>query len=194
MAKAKAKMPALDVPQDDSEADALLKTYGQDFNALSRLGATMNDQLADLKAQFEADAAPIKERMIVMEAQLTAYAAAHRKRLTDDGKTKTITLPAGVLGWRNKPPSVRFAKGLKAEDIVSNIRAKIAGWRATRRVAETACADMAEHFIRTKEEPNKEAMLEEAQVATEIEGVRIGSAGEEFYMAPFGAELAESKQ
>jgi phage host-nuclease inhibitor protein Gam len=49
-------------------------------------------------------------------------------------------------------------------------------------------------FVRTKYEVNKEAILDDREHASAIEGIAIGSSGEEFFLAPFGAELSEPKQ
>lgn len=174
---AKKKAPAIDVPQTDEAADALLKEYGDEFTFVARRQADLDSALAKLKATYEELAKPHQERMNEIFEQLQAWGAAHRDRLTDDGKSKTVTLPAGAIGWRQRPPSVRWKKGFKADDIIEAIK-KI-GLR---------------RFIRVKEEPNKERMLEEPELAGEIDGVIIGSAGEEFYVAPFGAELAEPKR
>jgi phage host-nuclease inhibitor protein Gam len=46
-------------------------------------------------------------------------------------------------------------------------------------------------FVRTREEPDKEAMLAEPDVARAVPGVRIASAGEDFVIEPFNLELAQ---
>lgn len=173
---AKVKMKTLDIPQSDEEANALIAEYGEHFNVITNLETGMNDALAKVKATFEEQAAPHQDRLKTLYMQLTAYGSAHRKRLTDDGKTKTVKLAAGEIGWRNLPPSVKWKKGFKVEDIIAAI--KNAGMR---------------RFLRLKEEPNKERMLDEPEAAALIEGVVIGSGGENFYVAPFGAVLAEPK-
>lgn len=173
---AKTKMKAIDVPQTDAAADALLKEYGETYNILANLDTGMNDALAKVKATFEEQAAPYQERLKTIFMQLTSWGAAHRDRLTENGKTKTVKLPAGEVGWRNLPPSVRWKKGFKVEEIVEAIKA--AGMR---------------RFLRHKEEPNKERMLEEPEAAALIDGVIIGSGGENFFVAPFGADLAQPK-
>jgi phage host-nuclease inhibitor protein Gam len=173
---AKTKMKSIDVPQSDDEANALLAEYGETYNKLVALEGGMNDALAKVKETFEGLAAPHQDRLKTIFIQLTSWGSAHRKRLTEDGKTKTVKLAAGEIGWRNLPPSVRWKKGFKVEDIIAAIKA--AGMR---------------RFLRLKEEPNKERMLEEPEAAAQIEGVIIGSGGENFYVAPFGAELSEPK-
>jgi len=122
MNAAKKKAPTIAVPQSDAAADALLKEYGDEFNLLVAHEAVMNAQLADAKASFERVAQPHQERLKTIFEQLQAWGAAHRDRLTDDGKSKTVLLPAGSIGWRNRPPSVRWKKGFKAEDIVEAIK------------------------------------------------------------------------
>lgn len=48
-----------------------------------------------------------------------------------------------------------------------------------------------QRFIRTKEEPNKEAMQAEPEVARQVAGISIGSVGEDFVVEPFEAVLAD---
>jgi phage host-nuclease inhibitor protein Gam len=173
---AKTKTQAIDVPQNDGAASELLAEYGETYNKLVAIEGGMNDALAKVKGTFEELAAPHNERLKTIFLQLTAWASAHRDRLTEGGKTKTVQLPAGNVGWRLRPPAVRWVKGMKVEDIVQAI--KNAGLR---------------RFLRIKEEPNKERMLEEPEIAAKIAGVVIGSAGEDFFVAPFGADLSEPK-
>ncbi|MGH6887962.1 MAG: host-nuclease inhibitor Gam family protein [Rhizomicrobium sp.] len=175
-ATAKTKTAAIDVPQSDEAANALLAQYGETYNAIAKLQADLDDALAKVKGLFETQSAPLQEKLKIAFLQLTSWGAAHRDRLTENGKSKTVLLPAGQIGWRHRPPSVRWVKGMKAEDIVVAI--KNAGLR---------------RFLRIKEEPNKERMLEEPDVAATVKGVVIGSAGEDFFVAAVGMALAEPK-
>jgi phage host-nuclease inhibitor protein Gam len=188
--KTKSKAAALDVPQTIDEANALLAEYGELFNQAAHIEADMNAELAAAKAAAELEAAPVQLRMQQIFDALNAYAGAHRAVLTKDGKTKTVDLPAGKIGWRFNPPSVRWARGYNAEKIVEGIKAAISklllGDADDRRKAEKISG-----FIRTKEEPNKETIGGNPDLAREIAGIRIGSSGEQFYIAPFGAELSE---
>jgi phage host-nuclease inhibitor protein Gam len=170
------KAPTIVVPQSDDAADALLKEYGATVTLLEVIEARLDSALAGVKMHYEGEAKPHQERLKTMFKQLFAWGAAHRDRLTDQGKSKTVKLPAGAIGWRNRPPSVKWKKGFKVEDIVQAI--KDAGMR---------------RFLRLTSAPNKERMLEEPDAAAMIKGVVIGSAGEEFFVAPFGADLAEPK-
>ncbi len=176
MAKAKTKAPALAVPQTDEEADALLAEYGATERRLGEIALRMNDRLASLKAQYEADAKPLQTLLDSIFERLQAWGGAHRKRLTEGDKVKTVALPAGEVGWRSRPPSVTFQRGLKVEEIVERIRK----------------AGML-RFLRRRIDVNKDAMIEDAESANLIDGVTVGSTGEDFFVAPFGANIAEPK-
>ena len=189
----KTKAPAIDVPQSDEAADAILRAYGQQRRALERIETRLKEQTAALKEQAEADAKPIEDALKTMFGQLQAYAAAHRDRLTDKGKSKTVAMPAGQLGWRSRPPSVRWSKGVKAEDVLDGVRALAKRLFARNNPEDQKRGVAVQGFIRTKHEPNKEAMLASPELAMLIDGVEIGSAGEEFYVEPVGLELAGGK-
>lgn len=186
--KKKTRAAALDVPQNDDEANALLAEYGELFNSATRIEAEMNDALANVKAVAEEKAKPVSERMLIIGDALNAFAGANRKRLTNDGKVKTVRFPAGEIGWRFNPPSVRFARGVKADQVIENIRAAIAKAKDAEIIARLRA------FIRTREEPNKEALGDSPDLASTIDGIRIASSGEKFYIAPFGAELSEPQR
>lgn len=173
---AKKKAPAIAVPQSDAAANDLLKEYGETANTLARNEADLSDAVAKVKATYETAAKPLQERLNTIFDQLAAWGAAHRTRLTEDTKSKTVLLPSGSIGWRFDPPSVRIRKGLKVDDLIATI--KKAGLR---------------RFLRIKSELNKERMLDEPDVANTIDGVRVGRGDEKFFVEPFGAQLAEPK-
>jgi phage host-nuclease inhibitor protein Gam len=176
MTKTRNKAPAIAVPQSDGAANALLQEYGETSGVVARMEADLNDALAKVKAHYETLAQPHEERLKVIFESLSAFGAAHRDRLTGNGKSKTVLLAAGEFGWRKNPPSVKWARGMTVEKIIENIKA--AGMR---------------RFIRLKEEPNKDRMLDEPDAAKMIEGVRIDPGAEAFFVAPFGAEISEPK-
>jgi phage host-nuclease inhibitor protein Gam len=187
--KKKTTAAALHVPQTDDEANALLAQYGELFNQAARIEADMNDALAKVKAGAETIAKPVAEQMQAIETALNAFAGANRKRLTHDGKVKTVRFAAGEMGWRFNPPSVRFVRGVKAEHVIESIRSLIRDYVADGNRRMSARLQV---FIRTKHEPNKEAMAADPETAMLVDGVKIGSSGEKFYLAPFGAELSEA--
>lgn len=177
-AKTKTKAPALAVPQNDDEADFLLRVYGEDQRALAGLETAMNAELARVKAKFETDAEPFKQALSLTFDKLRAWAEANRSRLTQGGKTKTVEMPAGKVNWRIRPPAVKFRKGIEIAEIVAAILK----------------ARLRRKFLRMKLEVNRDAMLEHPDDAKKIDGVKIVSGIEDFYVEPIGLELAEAAQ
>jgi len=169
MAKAKTRAANLPVPQDRDEAAALVTAIGTLQRQKARLEADMNDRLAAIKEEYEAKVAPLSEAISEKTEGVRIWADANRTRLTGGDKSKTVDLGTGVLRWRSLPPSVRLTR---VDAVVERIQAL--GFK---------------RFLRTKVEVDKEAMLKEPATARTIAGVAIGSAGEEFSVEPFEAEL-----
>lgn len=169
MAKARTFGANLPVPQTRDEAAALVTTIGELGRQKARLEADMNDKLARIKEGYEQKAAPLKSAIDEKTEGLKIWAEANRTALTGGDKSKTVDLGTGVLKWRLRPPSVR-----------------ISGFEA---VIERLKAAGLARFLRTKEEINKDAMQAEPDVARAVAGVAIGSAGEDFIVEPFEAEL-----
>jgi phage host-nuclease inhibitor protein Gam len=171
MARTKTLGANLPVPQSRDEAAATITAIGDIGRSLGRLEADMNDQLAEIKTTFEHLAEPLRLARQEKTEGLKMWAEANRVSLTGGDKTKTVDLGTGLLRWRRRPPSVRLTK---VEDIIE--RLKVLGLR---------------RFLRIKEEVDREAMQREPEVAQTIAGVSIGSAGEDFVVEPYEAELAE---
>lgn len=175
-AKRKAKAPALAVPQSLDAVDLLLAQAGEHMNRLAEIGAGLARETAALKASFEAEAAPHKEALKLLERQLQAFAEARRDELTGGGKTKTIQRPTGVMLWRARPPSIAI-KG-KVGDVVA--------WLLKSRFSSL--------FLRTKHEVDKETMLKHPADAEKVPGVSIVRDEEEFVILPAGLKLAEEAE
>ncbi|MEI9885940.1 MAG: host-nuclease inhibitor Gam family protein [Rhizomicrobium sp.] len=158
----------------DKEADDMLGAYGAALTAIMRIRAQAKDDAAALKKKFEDGLAPFIASAKAAEEQLEIWATAHRKRLTDDGATKTVKLPAGEMKWRDMPAAVKLRRGVKEDEIVA-----------------LAIKERLGRFTRVKYELNREAMLAEPEAAKLLDGVSIKSAGEEFYLRPAGVELTE---
>jgi len=77
-------------------------------------------------------------------------------------------LPTGFFGWRSTPPAVSL----------KNIKAVL------KKLKELGL----KRFIRIKEEPDKEAMLKEPEVAKSVKGVSI-TQYEEFFIKPLELEV-----
>ena len=84
-------------------------------------------------------------------------------------RTRMRELVTGEVSWRQRPPSVRIT-GADA-------------------VIETLKRMQLERFVRTKEEPNKDAMLNEPEAVRGIAGISIVSGVEDFAIAPFAVDV-----
>jgi len=156
------------VPQSREQVADAIGELGQLQRELQRIGADMNDELAAVKARFEADAEPFRQRLEDLTAGVQVWCEAHRETLTQGGKVKTAAFTTGEVAWRTRPPSVTV-RG--AEAVIA----------ALRRLGLT-------RFIREKAEVNKEAILNEPAAIAKVPGISL-SQGEDFAVTPFEAPL-----
>ncbi len=168
----KTKAPATPAAQTQQEAEAMVLRIGDIQRELRRREADLGDALARAKASAEETALPLKHELAATQDAVQTWAEANRKLLTRDGKTKTVELATGKVSWRLRPPSVR----LRGIDQVLEF---ILGQPSLKR------------FLRVKREVDKEALAKEPDIASSIPGVTVGSAGEDFIIEPFEAELTE---
>lgn len=160
------------VPQSKDEARASVARIGVLARQIARDQATLNDRIAKLKEAAETAAAPLQEEADRLTEGLKIWGEANRRELTGGDKTKTVDLGTGEIKWRLLPARVSIKKGCEAAVI-------------------EACKRLGfQRFVRTIEEPNKEAMRAEADLARTVPGVSIGSEGEAFVVEPFEVELA----
>lgn len=155
------------VPQSREEANAAIFEVGDLDRQLQLLDTGLQDALAKVKQSFELQAEPLAQRRDALIRGLEAYAAANRASLTENGKVKFASFPAGKLSWRLRPSSVGPIRAPEA----------IIAWLKENGLSR---------FIRVKEEVNKEALLAESDMARDfIPGIRIASGGEDFSVEPF---------
>lgn len=166
----KSASAAVPIPQSLEQATDYIREIGEHQRDVTRIEAAMNDELAGIKERHEADAQPIKARIASLTQGVQIWAEANRDRLTQGGKTKTAALPSGEVAWRTRPPSVRVTG---AEAVLAILR-KMGLTR----------------FIRTKDEVNKEAILNEPKAVDSVPGIAIQQ-GEDFIVTPFETELSE---
>jgi phage host-nuclease inhibitor protein Gam len=171
MARAKKMATAAPVPQTDEQAAAQLREVGDVIRARAQARAAAETEIAALQQRAAEEDAPLKAREESLVEGLRVWAEANRLRLTGN-KTKTIRLTTGALGWRARPPAVTVARGAK-DAVIAALEAAGLG-----------------RFLRRKVDLDKEAMLKEPEAVAAIEGVAIGSAGEEFVVEPATLEGA----
>ena len=158
------------VPQSRDEVNDAIAKVGIAQRERARIQADMNDEMAKTKQRFEEEAKPFNEQIEALSKGVQTWCEANRATLTKDGKVKFANFPAGEVKWRMRPPKVT----LRAVDTVLETRKRLGLSR----------------FIRTKEEPNKEAMLAEPQALEGLAGVKFEQ-GEDFVIVPFETELEE---
>lgn len=161
------------VPQDDSEARATIREIGDLNRDALRLEAELNDEIAKLQEQYGAKVAPIRELVTAKQEGLRMFCDVNRDRLTGGGKVKFHRFATGEISWRLRPAKVT----IRGKDAV---------------IEAVKAARLGKKFLRIKEDINKEAMLEDRTTAGAIQGVTIGSDGEDFIVEPFETELAEA--
>ena len=152
------------VPQDDAEMRSFIRELGDLTRELKRLETQMNDEIAKVKQRYGDITQGLPEQIAAWQEGIRIYAEANRARLTNGGKVKFHRFTTGTISWRTRPPKVSLRN---IPQIIENV--KQAGLT---------------HFIRIKEEVNKDAMLDDPNAAAAIKGVTIGSAGEDFIIEP----------
>jgi phage host-nuclease inhibitor protein Gam len=166
--KVKLVAPEFRVPQNSDEASDAIAKIGLAQRECTRIEADMNDELAKIKEKYERQALPFRQEIESRAHGVQAYCDAHRGDLTNAYKVKFVKFASGEINWRTRPPRV----------VIKSLEAVLQALKLMK----------LDRFIRTKEEINKEAMLEEPDVALTVKGVEIKQ-GEDFVVKPFETEL-----
>lgn len=169
-ARIKQEAAAFPVPQTQEEAIEAIAEIGRRQRERTRIETAMNDELAAVRQQWETQAAPRLDAIKGLSGGVHLWCEAHRDRLTNGNKVKSVHLASGDVKWRLRPPSVRI---LAVDNVIAYL--KQAGL---------------ERFLRIKEEVNKEALLTEPEAVQHIKGITI-SQKEDFVIIPFETELEE---
>ncbi|AWW56557.1 host-nuclease inhibitor Gam family protein [Pasteurella multocida] len=155
--------------QTKDEVEVAIKEIGDLNREMERLAIEQNDRLAQITEEYAPLMNIIKEQLQPKQEAVQAWCESHRDELTQNGKTKTANFNTGDVQWRARPPSVQI-RG--AESVLESLRTLGLN-----------------RFIRTKEEPNKEAMLNEPELAATVAGVTIRKGVEDFVITPFEQEV-----
>jgi len=141
----KVKKVALPVPASLEELADYVRKIGEHQRALTLIQTKTNEKLEAIKAQATNDYLLHQDEIGALFEGVYVFAQAHRDELTEGEKKKTVNLPTGIICWRNTPPAVS----------IKDVQAVIQRFKEMK----------LNHFIRTKEEPDKEAMLKDQEVA-----------------------------
>lgn len=167
--KVKAQAQAA-VPQTREEVAEAIAGIGRAQRERERIQAAMNDEIAAIKARFEAEAEPHADAIRALREGVQTWCEANRDALTQGGRIKTAGFTSGEVRWRNTPPRVAVRA---AEVVLQLLRDRGLG-----------------RFIRIKEEVNKEALLADPDAVGGIPGIKFDSR-EEFVVVPFETALEE---
>lgn len=166
--KIKAPAVAVSVPQSKTDCAAYIKNLGDVQREFERQRAAMNDAIAQLTKDFEPNLALLQGRAEALTQGIQTWCEANRTAICDKGG-KTASLVTGEVSWRNRPPSISI--------------------RGADSVLETLQRMGLDRFVRTKSEPNKEAMLNEPDAVRGIAGITIVTGVEDFGITPFAVDV-----
>lgn len=155
--------------QTRDEVETAIKEIGDLNRELERLAIEQNDRLAAITEEYAPLMNAVKEKLEPKQDAVQAWCESRRDELTQNGKTKTGSFNTGEVQWRQRPPSV----GIRGADAVLESLRTLGLVR----------------FIRTKEEVNKEAMLNEPEIAATVAGVTIKTGIEDFVITPFEQDI-----
>jgi len=161
------KTDALAVPSSREEAEQLLADIGRLQRQVTTVESGMNDRLSKVKAEYELKAKPLNDEISDKFRALHVWAEANRHDLLK-GRAKTAKLATGEVSWRITPPSVRIT-GVKV---------------VIERLKQLGLHQM----LRSKEEPNKEAILAAPDKVEGVKGISI-TQREEFVAKPFESQI-----
>lgn len=173
MATAKTRLKSqaqIYVPQSRDDAAADIRKIGDLQRQMSRATTEMNDAIAEITAKFQPHLDAVGKQINTLQDGVQGYCEAHRQELTNDGKVKTANLITGEVQWRQRPPSVRLSKS----EVVLETLARLGLSR----------------FIRTKEEVNKDAILDEPDAVRGVAGITVVTGVEDFVITPFEQQAA----
>lgn len=157
-------------PQTRDEVAGDIRKIGDLQRDLARAEAAMNDQIAAVTDAARPEIDDIKTRLETLQKGVQTWCEANRAALTTDGKVKFANLVTGEVSWRTRPPSC-VVRGVDA-------------------VIDTLKRLSLARFVRTKEEVNKEAILNEPGAVQGVAGISIISGVEDFVITPFEQEVA----
>lgn len=170
VARIKQDAAAFRVPQHRDEVIEAIAEIGRRQRERTRLETAMNDDLAQVREAWEKQAAPHLDAIKELSRGVQLWCEVHRDQLTQGGKVKFARLASGEIKWRMTPPKVVI--------------------RAVENVVEYLKKAGLNHLVRTKEEPNKEAILLDPAAVQGIKGITI-SQKEDFVIVPFETDLEE---
>lgn len=161
---------AVYIPQTRDECALAIDQIGRINRSIQVLQAAMNDEIAAITERYAGAISEKTEELSRLQDGVQSWCEANRFELTEGGKSKSGHFVTGDVQWRQRPPSVAV--------------------RGVESVIETLHRLGLSRFVRTKEEINKDAILNEPQAVAGVAGLSIKTGVEDFVITPFEQELA----
>lgn len=161
------------VPADRDQVNEAIAEIGRLQRERGRIESVMNDEMAKVKERHDGEAKPHADRIRELAKGVQLWCEANRATLTRDGKVKYHEFATGIVKWRLTPWSVAITK---VADVLALLRTK----------------GLQEKYIRSKEEPDKEALLadRDALTANPIKGIAFKQR-EEIAIVPHESNIEE---
>lgn len=157
------------VPQTRDETASDIRKIGDLEREKLRTMTEMNDAIANITQNYQPRLDALNEQLKTLQDGVQGYCEAHRDELTNGGKVKFANLITGEVSWRQRPPSV----SVRGQEAVIDLIKRLGLTR----------------FIRTKEEVNKEAVLNEPDEVRGVAGLSVITGVEDFVITPFEQEI-----
>lgn len=149
--------PVVVIPKNREEAAEFVRRVGDAQRKLKRLAADAQECIVAIQEKVGKEAQPHQKKIDRFVDGLYLFFDTNRAELTENGKRKSVDLVTGTIGEHTNPHRVDL--GDKVEAVVANLRA----------LGLT-------QFIRTKEEVDREKMLESENsrtLAATVKGVKV---------------------
>ena len=155
--------------QTRDEVEVAIKEIGDLNRELERLAIEQNDKLAAITEEYAPLMNAIKEKLAPKQDAVQAWCEADVMNSLKTAKLKQVHL----IQAKCNGDSVRQVWGFAEQESVLESLRTLGLVR----------------FIRTKEEVNKEAMLNEPELAATVAGVTIKTGVEDFVITPFEQDI-----
>lgn len=158
------------IPQTRDECAEAINQIGRLQREILVEQSAMNDDIAIITDRYTGSITEKTAELSRLQDGVQTFCETHRQDLTEGGKSKTGRFVTGEVQWRQRPPSVQ----VRGSDSVIEFLKRLG----------------LDRFVRTKEEINKEAILNEPAAVNGVAGISIKTGVEDFVITPFEQELS----
>ena len=165
------KKPAQeDVPQSKNDCAEQIRILGDLNREFEVQRAAMNDEISAITQRYQPELAALQKRIEALHNGIHAWCESNRTQLCgeNDKLGKTANFITGTVSWRQRPPSVKITG---ADAVIDTLKRLGMG-----------------RFVRSKEEVNKDAILNERDAVEKLPGIKIITGVEDFIVEPFEAK------